>query len=1349
MRALVRRSILCAVAAALTLGGLCAGSLGSLAKADETTVSEDTLRTGWDQNEPNLSPANVTASNFGSLFSAQLDGQIYAQPLVAAGTLIVATENDEVYGLDPATGAIRWTDNVGPAWPASAIGCGDLTPNLGITSTPVYDSASNAVYFTAKVNNGPDANHPNWYMHAVDPATGAERAGFPVLIAGAPSNDPSTPFNPYTQQQRPGLLLLGGVIYAAFGSECDFGPYRGYVTGVSTSTAKMTAMWTTEAGAGASGGGIWQSGGGLISDGANRIEFSVSNTSDGISPPAGPGSTPPSTLSESVVRLQVNPDGSLSAADFFSPSNAPTLDLNDTDLGSGGPVALPASFGTSQNPHLLVQQGKDGRVFLLNRDNLGGRSQGPGGTDAVLGVTGPFQGLWGHPAVWGGDGGYVYMIGNGGPLRALKYGVTGSGLPALTAVGASASTFGYTSGSPVVTSNGTASGSAVVWAEKSTGPTGAGGLLLAYNPIPDANGVLQQLYSAPIGNVSKFAVPATDSGRVYVGTRDGVLMAFGQPSQAALTGSPLNLGSVPVSSTGTGTVTLTATRTVTVSAVSAAAPFAASLSPLPQTLTAGAQLNVPVSFTPTTPGAANGALTITTDAGPIGVGLQGYGSQPGLHASPNSLTFNSQPTGTTNTLNVQVTNTGTTTETIQSSAGPAAPFTATGLPAAGSSVAPGGSFVVSVTFAPTAAGTSTSSLSITSTSGTLTVPVSGTAVSGQGNLVFSPATVDFGSVPVGGSRTLTFAISNTGNVPVTITKAAPPTGDFSSAAPLPEGSVIGAGTTVQQTVTFTPTSATAETATYQITGNTGQGALSENLAGSGGPANSIPSPASDTWTYNGTATASGSAVQLTPASTQAAGSVFYDKAVPSAGLSATFTAQIGQGTGGDGLTFALLDATKATPSALGAGGGGLGFSGLPGVAVALQTDWNAQSNSTNFTGIVIGPGSGGDNVTYTATAAVPTPLRTGTHKVTVTASGGNLVVTVDGTQLLSTAVTLPPQVLAGFTAGTGSLTDVHTVSGVLITTTSGSKPGQPLSAAPTSVAFGSIAVGSTANQNVTLTNSGGVTETISAVTAPAAPFTASLPATQTTVAPGSSVAIPVGFAPTAAGSFGSSLSVTSTSGTVTVPLTGTGTGSGPRALPDFTSGTWNVNGKAVVSGNTATLTTDGQKFAAGDVINPQTMSPLGVHATFTESISGSASTGADGLTFALLNSTTTSTTSLGDSGSSLGVGKLSAVFVSFNTYSGNGVYAGNYVSVGTSAAGSSALTLLGTNKSIPTLRGTPHAIDIQVTSAGHMVVSIDGTQVLDVAVPSLPVSVRAAFTAGTGSLTDTHAVSNPAITYSA
>jgi hypothetical protein len=694
-----------------------------------------------------------------------------------------------------------------------------------------------------------------------------------------------------------------------------------------------------------------------------------------------------------------------------------------------------------------------------------------------------------------------------------------------------------------------------------------------------------------------------------------------------------------------------------------------------------------------------------------------------------------------------VTNTGVAPEVIKSSVSPAAPFTATGVPAAGYSVAPGGSFVVTVTYAPTVAETSTSSLSVTSTSGTLTIPISGVSITGQGTLVFSPPTLDFGSVPLGSSRTLTFEITNTGNVPVTVTKAAPPTGDFSSATPLPEGSIIGAGLTVTQSVTFTPTSATEETAGYEITGDTGQGAMTENFLGTGGPVNSIPSPASGSWTYNGTAVASGSAVQLNSESQQgAAGSVFYDNPVPSAGLKATFTAQLGPGTDGDGLTFALLDATKATPTALGVSGGGLGVSGLPGVAVSLQTSWNGQSNSTNFTGIIVGPGSGSDNVTYTATAEVPTPLRTGTHTVTVAASGGDLVVTVDGTQLLNTPVTLPPQVLVGFTAGTGELADTHIISGVQITTGgSVAPPSQPLSAGPTQLNFGGETVGSSTNQTVTLTNTGSATETVTAAATPSAPFAASVPATGTTVAPGSSITVPVSFAPTATGSFTSSLSVTTNGGTVTVPLSGVG--GSIDTLPDFSSGTWTANGTAVVSGNTATLTTDGQNSAAGDVINPQTMSPYGINATFTESISGAASTGADGLTFALLDSSATTVNSLGSDGSSLGVGGLPAVFVSFQTYSGNGVYAGNYVSVGTSAAGSSGLALLGTNKSIPTLRGTPHTIGIQVTADGYVVVSIDGVQVLDVAVPSLPPSVRVAYTAGTGGLTDTHAISDPTVTY--
>ena len=111
---------------------------------------------------------------------------------------------NKVGRLDPGTGEIKWSRSVGTPWPVSAISCGDLVPNIGITSAPVYDSATDSVYFTAKVNDGVDVNHPHYYLHAVDPATGTERSGWPVTIQGSPSNDTSTPFNAKTVLQRPG-----------------------------------------------------------------------------------------------------------------------------------------------------------------------------------------------------------------------------------------------------------------------------------------------------------------------------------------------------------------------------------------------------------------------------------------------------------------------------------------------------------------------------------------------------------------------------------------------------------------------------------------------------------------------------------------------------------------------------------------------------------------------------------------------------------------------------------------------------------------------------------------------------------------------------------------------------------------------------------------------------------------------------------------------------------------------------------------------------------------------------------------------------------------------------------------
>ena len=830
------------LAALLLPVALIAGTMSlaaSVAQADNTMISSNTLRSGWDQNEPQLAPAAVASSNFGQLFSTPVDGQVYAQPLVLGSTVIAATENNNVYGINKITGAKIWSRNLGPVWPAAAIGCGDLVPNIGVTSTPVYDPATNAIYLTTKVNDGPDTAHPHWYMHALNPSTGAERPGWPVVIQGTPTNNAGHPFDPFSAAQRPGLLVLGGVVYAGFASHCDYGSFTGSVVGVKTSGV-MSTIWSTVSNNPNGWSGIWQGGGGLVSDGPGRIIVATGNgLGNSVTPNPGPGNVPQPTYSESVIRLQVGPTGSLSVGDFFSPANNRALDRDDVDLGSGGPMGLPDGFGTAAHPHLLVQIGKDGRLFLLDRDNLGGMGQGPGGTDAVVGQSGPYQGVWGHPAFWGGDGGYVYLVTNSGPLRAFQVTTNTAGTPVLVASGNTTDNWGYTSGSPVVTSSGSTSGSALVWAIWSSGPSGTGAQLRAYDAVP-AGGTMKLRYSAPIGIASKFATPATDAGRVYVGTRDGHLIGFGSPAATALTGSPVNFGSVAVGATAKATLTLTATKALTVSAAAATAPFAASIA-APIAVAAGSTVSIPVTFTPTTPGGSAGTVTVTTNLGAVAFGSTGTGTRAGLGASPSSLAFGPVALGAGRTLSVNITNTGTTAATVVSSRAPGGPFGVV-LPANGTVIPAGGSVASSVVYKPTTAGAQSGSFTITGSTGAVTVNLTGTGTSGAAKLTLTPASLDWGTMLVGTTISRSFTVSNTGNVQLTVSKAAPPTAPFQVSSPFPEGTTLAAGQTVLQKVTLQPGYGLI-TGSYAFGSNDGTGAKSVALAAVGASVANFVSPA--------------------------------------------------------------------------------------------------------------------------------------------------------------------------------------------------------------------------------------------------------------------------------------------------------------------------------------------------------------------------------------------------------------------------------------------------------------------------------------------------------------------------
>ncbi len=375
----------------------------------ETATSRGSnSRDGWYPDEPGLSPEVVGSSDFGQVFQTQLNGQIYAQPLLVGHILLVATETNWVYGLNPVTGAIEWSRQIGRPFADAPLKCGDLVPDLGVTSTPTVDPATGIAYLVDQAHLPGNAGVA-WFMNAINPATGAEMPRFPVEIKGPPSNNPRQPFVATKELQRTGLLFLDGVVYAAFGSHCDYPPYSGIIVGVATS-GKQTTMWSDEGAGTGSGGGIWQGGGGLVSPGPGQIFFASGNGfGESADPPVPtPGSKPPANLADSVVRLIVQPDGSLKARNFFSMYDDRVVDEHDWDL-AGAPVALPPEFSTPGYPHLLVATGKQGVVYLLDRDNLGGAGEGPHGRDLVLGDYGPIGDTISTAGAWPGDGGYVYV----------------------------------------------------------------------------------------------------------------------------------------------------------------------------------------------------------------------------------------------------------------------------------------------------------------------------------------------------------------------------------------------------------------------------------------------------------------------------------------------------------------------------------------------------------------------------------------------------------------------------------------------------------------------------------------------------------------------------------------------------------------------------------------------------------------------------------------------------------------------------------------------------------------------------------------------------------------------------
>lgn len=1137
---------------------------GAVASADGIGNAGGDTRTGWYSDEAQLSPQVVAGGSFGQLWSATVDGQVYAQPLLAQGTVVVATENNKVYGLDGNTGAQQWKTDLGTPWNPADIGCGDITPSVGTTSTPVIDTstAPGTVYLTRKTYASGTKGPAVWKMDALNLATGRERTGFPVTLGGSAQNASGVKFGPTTQQQRPGLLLMNGVIYAGFGSHCDYSPYQGWIFGVSTA-GQIKARWVDNT-SGLDGAGIWQSGAGLSSDGPGTILLSTGNGDSPTTPTAG--SQPPRNLGNSVIRLNVQSDGTLKPVDFFTPYNASYLDTWDTDLGSAAVVALPDSFGTASVPHTAIAVGKQGVVYLLNRDNLGGAQQGTGQGDAVVQELGGYGAAFGRAGIWPGDGGYAYITtdsgqSGGGQLDAYRSGVDGSGTPTLAHVGNSADVFGFGSGPAVITSDNTTSGSALVWVIWAANRHGDGGELRAYDPVP-VNGVLQERWHAPIGQATNYSTPGVGGGKLYVGTRDGKVIAFGSPVSQPLSGSGASFSATTIGQSSQQTLTLTANANVTIQGASSNSnqfALGTATPAIPTSLATGATISIPVTFTPSASGPQGGQVTISTSAGTQSFAVSGTGqtAPPKLAADKKLLTLPGIAVGGHTSGTITFSNLGAQTLTINAVHAPVAPFTLSGAPAAGATIAPNGSITITVNFDPTAAGTYNDAVGIDSDGGNLTVGISGTA-STPGQLEITPMSTDYGNVVVGDTVSQSFTVSNVGGTTVTINKSKPPFGGaFANTTALDEGTTVQPGETLTESVTFAPTAIGAASGSWQITGDDSSGLHDVQFSGTGVTllggsgltfGTTLIGQSSDPQTMTLTANKDLTLQNVTSSAPEFTVGTISPAVNTSVASGSTISIPV---------TY--------TPSAAGSQGGQItvttsaGSQSFPvsGTGQIPPPKLTVDTSAVSFGSVVTGRHAS-QSVTYTNTGgqtltigavhppSAPFGLTDAPAAGSTIAPGASVVVTV----------TYDPMSAGSFTDSVGLDSD----GGNVATTLSGSAvtPGQlEITPASESIDFGTVAVGSmSAAQEFSIRNIGGSPVTVTSSTTPSGQGFAAATTLDpgTTLEPGgAAVTESVTFSPVAVGDALDVWQITTNFGTYAVQFTGTG--SSPTTTTTTVSGT--------------------------------------------------------------------------------------------------------------------------------------------------------------------------------------------------
>jgi hypothetical protein len=500
--------------------------VGTSPGTDVTTYHNDIARTGQNITETKLTQANVTSGTFGLLRNLAVDGRVDAEPLYlsqlsVAGTahnvVFIVTEHDSAYAFDSDTGAQLWKVSLLGTSETSSDdrGCGQVTPEIGVTSTPVIDRTAGVhgiLYAVAMSKNGSTYFQR---LHALDITTGAELEGGPVVVqatypgVGANSSGGQVVFDAKQYKERAALLLLNGVVYTSWASHCDFNPYTGWIIGYNQASLAQTSVINLTPNG--SEGSIWQSGGGLAADAQGNIYALMANGTFDTTMDTN-GFPNKQDYGNGFVKVSTT-GGNLKVADYFNMSNTVNESGGDTDLGSGGAMVLPdLTYGTASTLNLAVGAGKDGNLYVVNRNNMGKFSSTSNNVYQELPGAVP-NGVYGVPAYFNST---VYYCDVNATLKAFTI---SNGKLSTTAIHTGAS-FTYPGVLPSVSANGTSSG--IVWVIENTGTA----VLHAFA----ANDLTQELYNSNqaasgrdhFGSGNKFITPMIADGKVFAATTNSV-----------------------------------------------------------------------------------------------------------------------------------------------------------------------------------------------------------------------------------------------------------------------------------------------------------------------------------------------------------------------------------------------------------------------------------------------------------------------------------------------------------------------------------------------------------------------------------------------------------------------------------------------------------------------------------------------------------------------------------------------------------------------------------------------------------------------------------------------------------